>query len=89
VRAENRHWSLEVAGIDIERRREHVARADRSDDSAGNDRANVSPPNSLESAAVHGVVLAIALANKLARIAWAVLARGRGFEATRRIIDVP
>jgi transposase len=26
-------------------------------------------------------VLAIALANKLARIAWSVLARGRGFEA--------
>lgn len=26
-------------------------------------------------------VLAVALANKLARIAWAVLARGRGFEA--------
>jgi transposase len=29
-------------------------------------------------------VLAIALANKLARIAWAVLAKGRGFEATRK-----
>jgi hypothetical protein len=28
-------------------------------------------------------VLAIALANKLARIAWSVLARGRGFEASR------
>jgi transposase len=32
---------------------------------------------------LHHNVLAIALANKLARIAWAVLARGRGFEATR------
>ena len=31
--------------------------------------------------AVHRNVLAIALANKLARIAWDVLARGRGFEA--------
>ena len=30
----------------------------------------------------HHNVLAIALANKLARIAWSVLARGRGFEAT-------
>ena len=28
-------------------------------------------------------VLAIALANKLARIAWAVLAKGRAFELTR------
>jgi hypothetical protein len=28
-------------------------------------------------------VLAIALANKLARIAWSVLARGRGFEVSR------
>ena len=28
-------------------------------------------------------VAAIALANKLARIAWSVLARGRGFEASR------
>jgi hypothetical protein len=28
-------------------------------------------------------VLAIALANKLARIAWAVLANGRAFELTR------
>jgi transposase len=32
---------------------------------------------------LHHNVLAIALANKLARIAWAVLARGRGFEVTR------
>src|SRR5206468_12282017 len=32
---------------------------------------------------LHHNVLAIALANKLARIAWAVLAKGRGFEATR------
>jgi transposase len=31
---------------------------------------------------LHRNVLAIALANKLARIAWAVLARGRAFEAT-------
>ena len=30
---------------------------------------------------LHRNVLAVALANKLARIAWAVLARGRGFEA--------
>jgi hypothetical protein len=28
-------------------------------------------------------VLAIALANKLARITWAVVAKGRGFEVTR------
>jgi transposase len=28
-------------------------------------------------------VLAIALANKLARIAWSILARGRKFEATK------
>ena len=34
---------------------------------------------------LHHNVLAIALANKLARIAWAVLARGRGFEATRTV----
>jgi hypothetical protein len=32
---------------------------------------------------LHHNVLAIALANKLARIAWAVLARGRNFELTR------
>src|ERR1700675_2180871 len=32
---------------------------------------------------VHHNVLAIALANKLARIAWAVLAKGRAFELTR------
>jgi transposase len=31
---------------------------------------------------LHHNVLAIALANKLARIAWSVLARGRGFKAT-------
>ncbi len=31
---------------------------------------------------LHHNVLAIALANKLARIAWAVLTRGRGFDAT-------
>jgi transposase len=30
---------------------------------------------------LHHNVLAIALANKLARIAWSVLARGRNFEA--------
>ena len=35
---------------------------------------------------LHRNVLAIALANKLARIAWSVLARGRNFEA-RRIDD--
>jgi transposase len=32
---------------------------------------------------LHHNVLAIALANKLARIAWSVLAHGRGFEASR------
>src|SRR5437762_2724270 len=32
---------------------------------------------------LHHNVLAIALANKLARIAWAVLAKGRGFEASK------
>jgi transposase len=39
----------------------------------------------LESASkrLHHNVLAIALANKLARIAWSVLARGRGFEVSR------
>lgn len=31
---------------------------------------------------LHHNVLAIALANKLARIAWSVLARGRGFGPT-------
>lgn len=34
---------------------------------------------------LHHNVLAIALANKLARIAWAVLAKGRGFEATKSV----
>jgi transposase len=32
---------------------------------------------------LHHNVLAIALANKLARIAWSVLARGRGFEVRK------
>jgi transposase len=32
---------------------------------------------------LHHNVLAIALANKLARIAWSVLAHGRAFEATK------
>ena len=32
---------------------------------------------------LHQNVLAIALANKLARIVWSVLARGRGFEASK------
>ena len=32
---------------------------------------------------LHHNVLAIALASKLARIAWSVLARGRAFEASR------
>ena len=38
---------------------------------------------------LHHNVLAIALANKLARIAWAVLAKGRGFEATRTAMTRP
>ena len=33
---------------------------------------------------LHHNVLAIALANKLARITWAVLAKGRDFEVTRK-----
>jgi transposase len=37
---------------------------------------------------LHHNVLAIALANKLARIAWSVLVRGRNFEATR-LAEVP
>jgi hypothetical protein len=32
---------------------------------------------------LHYNVLAVALANKLARIAWSVLARGRAFEASK------
>jgi transposase len=32
---------------------------------------------------LHRNVLAVALANKLARIAWSVLARGRNFEARK------
>ena len=38
---------------------------------------------------LHHNVLAIALANKLARIAWAVLAKGRDFELTRRSETTP
>ena len=38
---------------------------------------------------LHHNVLAIALANKLARIAWAVLARGRNFEVTPRAAVTP
>lgn len=38
---------------------------------------------------LHHNVLAIALANKLARIAWAVLARGRHFEVTRKTEITP
>jgi len=38
---------------------------------------------------LHHNVLAIALANKLARIAWAVLAKGRDFEVTRTIDIAP
>ena len=38
---------------------------------------------------LHHNVLAIALANKLARITWAVLAKGRGFEVTRTIDVAP
>jgi hypothetical protein len=37
----------------------------------------------VETRHMHHNVLAIALANKLARIAWAVLAKGRAFELTR------
>ena len=39
-------------------------------------------PESLDQQ-LHHNVLAIALANKLARIAWSVLARGRAFEASK------
>ena len=38
---------------------------------------------------LHHNVLAIALANKLAHIAWAVLAKGRDFELTRRSETTP
>ena len=38
---------------------------------------------SRQEAELHHNVLAIALANKFARIAWSVLARGRGFEANK------
>ena len=38
---------------------------------------------------LHHNVLAIALANKLARIAWAVLAKGRNFEVTARATITP
>jgi transposase len=38
---------------------------------------------------LHHNVLAIALANKLARIAWSVLARGRGFEARSIVTAQP
>jgi transposase len=38
---------------------------------------------------LHHNVLAIALANKLARIAWAVLAKGRDFEVTKKSEMVP
>ncbi len=38
---------------------------------------------------LHHNVLAIALANKLARIAWAVLHKGRAFECVKRCNSVP
>ena len=38
---------------------------------------------------MHPNVLAVALANKLARIAWAVLANGRNFEMTRKSNAAP
>ena len=38
---------------------------------------------------LHHNVLAIALANKLARIAWAVLAKGRNFEVTPKDKSIP
>ena len=38
---------------------------------------------------LHRNVLAIALANKLARIAWAVLAKGRNFEVTKTSVSQP
>jgi transposase len=38
---------------------------------------------------LHHNVLAIALANKLARIAWAVLAKGRNFEVTKTSVSEP
>jgi transposase len=38
---------------------------------------------------LHHNVLAIALANKLARIAWAVLAKGRNFEVTKNSVSQP
>jgi hypothetical protein len=38
---------------------------------------------------LHHNVLAIALANKLARIAWAVLNKGRAFECTKTYAVAP
>ena len=38
---------------------------------------------------LHHNVLAIALANKLARIAWSVLVRGRNFEASQCLAQRP
>jgi len=42
-----------------------------------------SNPGSKPQEALHHNVLAIGARNKLARIAWAVLAKGRAFELTR------
>jgi hypothetical protein len=47
-----------------------------------------SPGSTRREGGLHHNVLAIALANKLARIAWSVLVRGRNFQATR-LGDVP
>src|ERR1700754_1131660 len=57
-----------------------VGRADQTED-RGASRAQALARGGQER--LHHNVLAIALANKLARIAWSVLARGRGFEASK------
>jgi hypothetical protein len=44
---------------------------------------SISTASALAKAYLHRNALAIALANKLARIAWGVLARGRAFEASK------
>ena len=52
-----------------------VGRADQAD--------GLGAPRAAARKRLHHNVLAIALANKLARIAWSVLARGRAFEARK------